>query len=132
MSDLTPADRMLANDLSLDLSLATATLLDLRRHLTIVHHVRGRIRFRLGVALWQAAAATDRQLLNALLNQLQGIRDMRVNPAVASVVVEYDPQQIAAGDWEILLSGDRATASELLSQWLAHCRQSMDSTQPNH
>jgi hypothetical protein len=40
-------------------------------------------------------------------------------PAVASVVVEYDPKQISPADWETLVRGDAVAAGDLLNQWLA-------------
>ena len=95
------------------------SLLGLRRHLAIVHHLPGRIRLRLGAALWGAAAGVERARFKTLLDGLEGIRDVRVNLAVASVVVEYDPKQISPDDWETLVRGDATAAGELLNQWLA-------------
>ena len=95
------------------------SLLGLRRHLVIVHHLPGRIRLRLGAALWGTAAGMDRARFKTLLDGLEGIRDVRVNVAVASVVVEYDPKQISPDDWETLVLGDAAAAGDLLNQWLA-------------
>jgi hypothetical protein len=100
---------------SLDLS----SMLDLRRHLSIVHHLPGRIRLRLGPALWRAAAGADRARFKTVLDGLEGIRDVRINVAVASVVVEYDPKKISPDDWETLVRGDAASASNLMNQWLA-------------
>jgi hypothetical protein len=91
----------------------------MRRHLDIVHHLPGRIRLRLGAALWGAAARVDRARFKTLLDGLEGIRDVRVNVAVASVVVEYDPKHISPNDWETLVRGDATAAGELLNQWQA-------------
>lgn len=95
----------------------TAVLLKLREHLNIIHHVKGRIRLRCGPALWGIGARLDRERLQALLDQLQGIRNVRLNPAVASIAIEYDPAQIPPEDWETLLHGDAAAAGSLLDIW---------------
>jgi hypothetical protein len=95
------------------------SLLGMRRHLAIVHHLPGRIRLRLSAALWGPASGVDRDRFKTLLDGLEGIRDVRVNLAVASVVVEYDPKQISPNDWETLVRGDAAAAGDLLNQWLA-------------
>lgn len=95
-----------------------AALLGMRRHLSIVHHLPGRIRVRLGPSLWGGAARFDRDLFQNLLDRLEGIRDVRVNKAVASVVIEYDPDQVPPDDWETLVRGDAAAAGDVLKQWL--------------
>jgi hypothetical protein len=94
-------------------------LLDLRRHLSIVHHLPGRIRLRLGSALWGVAASVDRDRFKILLDHVEGIRAVRINVAVASVIVEYDPTTIPPADWETLVSGDAIAASKLFNYWLA-------------
>lgn len=104
------------------------SLLGLRRHLSIVHHLPGRIRLRLGPALWGKAAEVDRGRFQALVSRLEGIRDVRVNMTVASVVIEYDPKQIHPDNWETLVRGDADAAGGLLSQWLAHYGQLLCST----
>lgn len=94
-------------------------LLDLRGHLTIVHHLPGRIRLRFGPALWGQAAKVDRTRLQDLLDRLDGIRDVRLNPAVASVVIQYDPNTIDPENWDTLIHGDAVAAGELINHWLS-------------
>jgi len=96
-----------------------AVLLGLRRHLSIIHHLAGRIRLRLGPGLWMGASEFDRTQLQRLLEALEGIRAVRVNRAAASVVIEYDPIHLPPGDWETLVRGDPVAAGELLDRWLA-------------
>lgn len=103
-------------------------LLGLRRHLSIVHHLPGRIRLRLGAALWGSAARIERDRFKALLDGLEGIRDIRVNVAVASVVIEYDPEQVPPESWETLVRGDATAAGDLLNQWLARYGQLLRNT----
>lgn len=69
-------------------------ILKLRQHLSIIHHVPGRIRLRFGPALWGIGAKVERKRIQELLDQLHGIRNVRLNAAVASAVIEYDPKTI--------------------------------------
>ncbi|MCP5277765.1 MAG: heavy-metal-associated domain-containing protein [Thiobacillus sp.] len=99
--------------------LDVASLLGMRRHLSIVHHLPGRIRLRIGPALWGIAKKVEDSLFRQALNHLEGISDVRVNMAVASVVIEYDAKQIHPDSWETLVRGDTEAAGDLLNQWLA-------------
>lgn len=103
------------------IDLDVPALLDLRRHLSIVHHLPGRIRLRFGPALWGQTANVDRTRLQKLLDGLEGIADVRLNPAVASVVIQYDPAVIDPDDWETLVRGDATAAGALMDQWLSRC-----------
>jgi hypothetical protein len=105
---------LMAREIFADLS----GLLELRRHLSIVHHLPGRIRLRLGPALWGHAARFDRDLFQDMLEGLEGIRDLRVNKAVASVVIEYDPAHVPPEDWETLVLGEAEAAGNILKNWL--------------
>ncbi len=105
-----------------------SALLGMRRHLSVAHHLPGRIRLRLGPALWGGASQIDRAAFQRLLDGLEGIREVRLNKAVASVVIEYDPAHVPPQSWETLLRGDAAAAGELLNRWLARHGQSLRNT----
>jgi hypothetical protein len=47
---------------------------------------------------------------------------------VASVVIEYDPEQVPPESWETLVRGDAAAAGDLLNQWLARYGQLLRNT----
>lgn len=104
------------------------SLLELRRHMAIVHHLPGRIRLRFGPALWGKAAHLDRDLFQKIVTHLEGIRDVRLNRAVASVVIEYDPSQVHPDAWETLAHGDSDAAAALLDQWLTRHDQLLRNT----
>jgi hypothetical protein len=93
-------------------------LLGFRQALSIVHHVAGRIRLRVGPALLSRLAAVNGESVQGLLRSLGGIRGIRVNAAAATVIIEYDPQRLAPGMWETLLEGGDAEAAALLSRLL--------------
>lgn len=95
-----------------------SSLLELRRHLSIAHHLPGRIRLRVSPAIYGCAPGFDAGKSRALLGKLWGIRDVRVNMAAASVLIEYDPKLISLEEWETLVRGDAAAAGAVLRHWL--------------
>jgi hypothetical protein len=74
-------------------------LLLLAQHTEIVHHIPGRIRLRVTRSGVRLAATID---VPALLQAIPGIRQVRVNPVVGSVMVEYDAQRLPFPLWEKL------------------------------
>lgn len=74
-------------------------LLLLAPHTEIVHHIPGRIRLRVARSGVRLAASIDVQ---ALLHAVPGIHQVRVNPIVGSVVVEYDAKRLPFPLWEKL------------------------------
>jgi Heavy metal associated domain 2 len=99
-------------------SIDVEQFLHLRRQVHIVHQVPGRIRLRLGPGLWGKVAKADRDILRQLLERLQGIDDVRVNPAVATVIIQYDPDQVLPQDWATLVEGEAQAAETLVHRWL--------------
>lgn len=110
----TKMDEMIAQEPSADM----AGLLALRRHLSIVHHLPGRIRLRVSPAIYSCAMSFDADASRALLGELSGIRKVRLNRQAASIVIEYDPKLISAEEWETLVQGDTAPAVAVLRHWL--------------
>jgi hypothetical protein len=92
--------------------------LALRRHLSIAHHVPGRIRVRLAASVLKEAKAVDRAAFNRILAALDGVKEVRVNAAAGSAVVAYDPARLPPKDWDRLLTADAETARTLLGRWL--------------
>lgn len=86
------------------------TLLGLRAHVNIAHHVRGRIRLRIAPTLTRNTAQVDRKQIEQALRAIGGIDAVRVNPVAGSVVVEYAPDRIPPDTWVALLKGDREEA----------------------
>ena len=91
-------------------------LLELRQHLNIVHHVPGRLRLRAGSALYGYASALNGNGLLTLLESLEGIHDIRVNPAVASLIIQYDPTHFPPELWETLLMGNDQQAAQIFGE----------------
>jgi hypothetical protein len=95
------------------------TLHALRRHVDIVHHVPGRVRLRLGLPLLGRIEQFDAALFQRVLASLDGIRDVRVNAAALSVVIQYDPAQMSPTLWQTLTEGEDAQVEALLTPWLS-------------
>ncbi len=91
-------------------------LLDLRGHLKIVHHVPGRVRLRGGPALYEQASALNGKDLQAVLESVDGIRDIRINPTAASLVIQYDPDCFPTDLWERLIAGSDEEATRLFER----------------
>lgn len=85
--------------------ISTEQLLGLRHHLSIVHQLPGRIRFRVALSLLDRSNGIDLGSMKGILSCIHGLRDIRINPAAATVVIEYDPTRLASSLWEALVNG---------------------------
>lgn len=93
-------------------------ILLLARHVSIVHHIPGRIRLRVLPSGIPIAAGLD---LNRLVNGIQGVRKTRVNAIVGSVTVEYDCELLSPQLWESLVKSksDPMLASQVEKELIA-------------
>lgn len=97
-----------------------SSLLQLRGHLSIVHHIHGRVRLRLAAsALGQSQALATVRALSTQLAMPAAIRQVSVNAAARSVLIEYDPQRLPDSFWPQLLQAPAEQALALLQQHLA-------------
>lgn len=83
-------------------------LLLLAPHTEIVHHIRGRIRLRLKRSGLAVVKKTD---IDRLMHNIPGIRNLRINPVVGSLILDYDDARIPFFMWEKL--GEIRTKPEL-------------------
>lgn len=70
-----------------------AAIAQLRRYISVKHHIPGRIRIKFNPKI-----AMDKQALQIARQQKKlppGVNNTRLNLAARSVVIEYDPQRIA-------------------------------------
>lgn len=88
--------------------------------LHIVHQLPGRVRLKIDLV-----ALAGRGLMplagdpNAFLDAVRGVRNVRVNAAARSCIVDYDPGLIADQAWPDLLGGRDTPAAEALTALLA-------------
>jgi hypothetical protein len=88
-----------------------ADLLLLAPHTEIVHHIPGRIRLRLKRSGLEVISRID---VEALMHSVPGIRNLRINPLVGSLTLEYDQKRLPYSLWERL--GALHTRPELRDQ----------------
>lgn len=93
----------------------------LRRHLTIAHHIPGRIRFRVKASVFNEVEKFDSKLLDDVLGVIPAIDDVRVNKIAGTVVIAYSTNAIQASWWETLITADRNTATALLEELAKTC-----------
>lgn len=93
-----------------------APLLPLRRHLSIAHHCRGRVRLRLAASGLKAVSAATLSRLQEETAKFPAIRAIRINAAALSVVIEYDSDHIPMEWWPELLTAEDDRIHDLLAR----------------
>lgn len=73
---------------------------------------------RIGASILAAGSGIDTVALRRLLDSMAGILDVRLNAAAASLAIQYDPERIPPGDWEILLQGEADLVNALVRRWM--------------
>ena len=92
-------------------------VLEIRRFLSIAHHVTGRVRLRLDPRALDVLPGGSRRVMEFPFELLDGIRGVRVNAAALSVAIEYDPQLISPASWEMLVRGGDDQAAGLVDHF---------------
>jgi hypothetical protein len=83
-------------------------ILELRGVVTVVHHVKGRIRLRVQSDAIKRLPPLNGADVASLGRAVEGIRDIQFNWASASLVIHYDPQVILPSNWEDLIEGEES------------------------
>ncbi len=91
---------------------------DLRRHMKIAHHIPGRIRLKIGVSALKELGTVNKSDVEGFLNEIDGIKEVRINEAAGSVVISYAPGRVAPERWEQLMHADRKQAGPLLESMM--------------
>ena len=91
-------------------------LLQLRQGLGIAHHVPGRIRLRLGLVIrdWAARQGLEPGQAVGWLDTVGGITGVRLNPAAACLIIDYEPRRLDPDWWETLVLGNDDEAVALV------------------
>lgn len=86
------------------------------RYLRIAHHIPGRIRLKLAGDLDSAQldAIADAKRFGRALDDVPGIRSVKLNLLARSCTLEYDASVIPAAAWGDFLEGARTPAAERL------------------
>lgn len=73
------------------------SLLRIAPHTVVVHHIPGRIRLRVLPSGLNVVRGVD---VDSVIGSLPGIKGVRINATVGSVVVEYDSGKLPYSFWE--------------------------------
>lgn len=74
-------------------------LLRIAPHTEVVHHIPGRIRLRVLLSGLNVVKGID---LEGMIGVLPGIKGVRINAIVGSVVIQYDSEKLPYSFWEQL------------------------------
>ena len=107
-------------------------LLAMRRHLHVAHHIPGRLRLRADAGLLELANQWrgPHMSLDEAIRRIEGIRDVRVNAAAATAVIEYEPESLPPEAWQQLLDGNDAEALDILEARLSVLDQGYSAADP--
>lgn len=99
----------------------TSSLLTFAAHLSVAHHIPGRIRLKLAASAGTAPkeAVEEAMRFSRTVTEVPGIRSVSLNPLARSCVVEYDPARIPPRAWQDLIDGAVSDASAALLDALA-------------
>lgn len=91
------------------------------RYLRVAHHIPGRIRLKLDMDLDKAQlqAISDARRFGRALDDVPGIRSVKINLLARSCTLEYDRKVIPADAWPDFLEGVRSPAAETLLRIVA-------------
>ncbi|GEO79896.1 heavy-metal-associated domain-containing protein [Pararhodospirillum oryzae] len=106
---------------------------DLRPHLSIAHHIPGRVRLKIGIGalgVLKAGAAGGPSLQLEDLCRIQGIQSVRLNAGAQSVVVSYDPAVIPPSFWQDCLSLPEDRLRAMLAATLPPGKASLEEDAP--
>jgi len=94
-----------------------ADLMSLRKHLSIQHHVPGRIRIKFCMALLADPCAKAVKDAANGRRQPACVRDVRVNMLTRNIVIEYDPDVVPPKKLqEALTTGDEDRFNQLAAE----------------
>lgn len=84
--------------------------------LAVAHHIPGRIRLKLALSAEKSIGAMleNVKALGDALDKSPAIRSVNLNLLAKSCTIEYDPERIAPGAWQDLVSGVKSPAVEAL------------------
>jgi hypothetical protein len=93
------------------------TIMEFRQHTHVVHHVKGRIRFKIDSTFLKKVSHEGLPELQAfmhVLKSLEGVRDIQTSWSASSVVICYDPHRISPERWKALLTGDEGDVAKAI------------------
>ena len=114
-------DRSAASLALAAVGLSVGEVMAQRRHLKIVHHLPGRLRLRLKLSpvFPGSASAGSIACFVRLVEQMAGVRRVRLSPETLSAVVEYDHHRLRPALWAALITGGETAGRSALDRMLS-------------
>ena len=91
-------------------------VMELRRQLKIVIHKKSSIRLRYRLGAIGTLRKLERAAGGSLANAFAGVRNVKVNPLLSVLTIEYDPDRIHPSWWEKLIQDSDVGARWVLDQ----------------
>lgn len=84
--------------------ISSQQLVDLSSYLSLIHHVKGRIRVRVSPKVKELnASGITLEDVEKIPQSIQGIKKVKINKIVGSITIEYDASVFPYELWEDLL-----------------------------
>ncbi|MCK9337988.1 MAG: hypothetical protein M0P43_09180 [Arcobacteraceae bacterium] len=74
----------------------------LSKHIELVHHLKGRVRFKLDTNIQKYKETIDLSGLENLDKKIDGIKSVSLNKLAKSLTIEYDHNKISMQLWDDL------------------------------
>ncbi len=78
----------------------------LSKHVTLAHHIKGRVRFKIDPKIQNYSEKIDLDGLGKLEEKINGIKNVSLNKLAKSLTIEYDHKIISHETWEELANSD--------------------------
>ena len=83
--------------------ITTDKLIEISSYLTLVHHIKGRIRVRVNPKIKEQSGNITLEDINDIPNKIEGIKKIKINKIIGSITIEYDNKIFPDSLWEDLI-----------------------------
>jgi hypothetical protein len=97
-----------------DDKIAIQTIIELQPYISVVHHVKGRIRLKVASNLIKKFVHSGFSDMESFFHSIEGVKDIRIIWSARSVVICYDPHLISPELWKRLLTGDEEEVAKVV------------------
>ena len=78
-------------------------LVEISSYLTLVHHIKGRIRVRVNPKIKEQANSITLEDIEDVPNKIDGINKIKINKVIGSITIEYDNTIFPDNIWKDLI-----------------------------
>jgi hypothetical protein len=83
--------------------ITTEKLIEISSYLTLVHHIKGRIRVRVNPKIKEQSQNITLEDIEDIPNKIDGIKKIKINKIVGSITIEYDNKIFPDKLWKDLI-----------------------------